>query len=423
MANARMTALKALLEVDESGAFSNIALDRLLGTGNLLPQDRALATALFYGVLDRKITLDYVLANFISRPISKTGKVTLTALRIALYQIMYMDRIPPSAAVNQSVELVKKSPERYNASFTNGVLRNILRHGVHLPNPDTPKNISIVFSCPLPIVDGFITDYGLQNTVALLEHSLLAPPVTVRVNTLKTDCASLCRRFGNENITVFKTDIPNALNIESALNIHELASYGDGLFHIQDAASQISISKLAPASGERVLDVCAAPGGKSFTMAELMQNAGSILALDIHEHRVKLIENGVRRLGLNIITAARSDATALPEEIGLFDAVLCDVPCSGLGVIRRKPEIKYKSAEEFETLPALQHKILSCAARHLKSGGRLLYSTCTLRIAENEDVVRAFLENNRAFTLRYEHTFMPHIDGTDGFYCALITKV
>lgn len=422
MANARLIALKALLEVEESGAFSNITLDRMLDSDKILPQDKALATALFYGVLDRKITLDYILSQYMSRPVSKTVPMTITALRIALYQIMYMDRIPPSAAVNQSVDLIKKSPERYNASFTNGVLRNILRQEINLPEPTSPQNISIIFSCPLPIVEGFIADYGVQNTIAILEHSLAAPPVTVRVNTIKTDTDTLFKRLIKEGLMVQKSDIPNALNIENAVNVRALQSYSEGLFHIQDAASQISISKLSPTAGECVLDVCAAPGGKSFTMAELMQNRGKILALDIHEHRVKLIKKGAARLGLDIITPALADSTALPDEVGIFDAVLCDVPCSGLGVIRRKPEIKYKSSAEFELLPDLQYNILSNAAQHLKSGGRLLYSTCTLRIAENEAVVRAFIDKNPDFALRYEHTFMPHTDGTDGFYCALITK-
>ncbi len=422
MANARLIALRALLEVEQSGAFSNIALDRMLNTEHILPQDKALATALFYGVLDRKITIDYVLSNFMIRSVSKTDPITITALRLAVYQIMYMDRIPPSAAVNESVELVKKSPERYNAAFTNGVLRNILRQGVELPEISTPKTISIVFSCPLPIVEGFITDYGMQNALAILESSLETPPVTVRVNTLKTNTNKLREILSKENVATQAVSIPDALNIEDTVNVRNLESYRSGLFHIQDAASQISISKLSPKAGERVLDVCAAPGGKSFTMAELMQNTGSITALDIHEHRVKLIDQGAKRLGIGIITPAQADATNLPDKSGNFDAILCDVPCSGLGVIRRKPEIKYKPAEEFATLPQLQFDILTNAAKHLKSGGRLLYSTCTLRIAENEAVVHSFTEQNPEFSIKYEHTFMPHIDGTDGFYCALITK-
>lgn len=423
MANARKIALKALLEVEQGGAYSNITIDRLLAQSNALPQDRALATALFYGVLDRRITLDWVLSNYTTSSLSKTGDITLAALRIALFQIMYMDRIPPSAAVNETVNIVKKSPERYNAAFVNAVLRNILRRGTDLPEPNTPEGISIVFSCPPPIVQSFIEDYGILNTVQLLEASLEAPPVTVRVNTLKTTADALAKRLRAEGVESRPAEMPDALHLDGSINLRTLKSYSDGLFHIQDLASQISVSRLAPKAGERVLDVCAAPGGKSFTMAELMGNKGSITALDIHPHRVELIANGAKRLGIDIISANCADATALEDTLGQFDAILCDVPCSGLGVIRRKPEIKYKDIDEFMALPELQLSILESAAKRLNATGRLLYSTCTLRTAENEATVRAFLDRNRGYELSFEHTFMPHTDGTDGFYCALIKKI
>ncbi len=423
MANARKIALKALLEVEQGGAYSNITIDRLLAQSNALPQDRALATALFYGVLDRRITLDWVLSNYTTSSLSKTGDITLAALRIALFQIMYMDRIPPSAAVNETVNIVKKSPERYNAAFVNAVLRNILRRGTDLPEPNTPEGISIVFSCPPPIVQSFIEDYGILNTVQLLEASLEAPPVTVRVNTLKTTADALAKRLRAEGVESRPAEMPDALHLDGSINLRTLKSYSDGLFHIQDLASQISVSRLAPKAGERVLDVCAAPGGKSFTMAELMGNKGSITALDIHPHRVELIANGAKRLGIDIISANCADATALEDTLGKFDAILCDVPCSGLGVIRRKPEIKYKDIDEFMALPELQLSILESAAKRLNATGRLLYSTCTLRTAENEATVRAFLDRNRGYELSFEHTFMPHTDGTDGFYCALIKKI
>lgn len=423
MANARKIALKALLEVEQGGAYSNITIDRLLAQSNALPQDRALATALFYGVLDRRITLDWVLSNYTTSSLSKTGDITLAALRIALFQIMYMDRIPPSAAVNETVNIVKKSPERYNAAFVNAVLRNILRRGTDLPEPNTPEGISIVFSCPPPIVQSFIEDYGILNTVQLLEASLEAPPVTVRVNTLKTTADALAKRLRAEGVESRPAEMPDALHLDGSINLRTLKSYSDGLFHIQDLASQISVSRLAPKAGERVLDVCAAPGGKSFTMAELMGNKGSITALDIHPHRVELIANGAKRLGIDIISANCADATALEDTLGQFDAILCDVPCSGLGVIRRKPEIKYKDIDEFMALPELQLSILESAAKRLNATGRILYSTCTLRTAENEATVRAFLDRNRGYELSFEHTFMPHTDGTDGFYCALIKKI
>ena len=241
--------------------------------------------------------------------------------------------------------------------------------------------------------------------------------VALRFNPLKTDTFPQLP-FVQEQVPWAKYGHYYTPDARPGLHVWHEA----GLYYLQEASAMAPVTLLEPQPGETVLDLCAAPGGKSFTMAELMQNTGSITALDIHEHRVKLIEQGAKRLGIGIITPAQADATNLPDKSGNFDAILCDVPCSGLGVIRRKPEIKYKPAEEFATLPQLQFDILTNAAKHLKSGGRLLYSTCTLRIAENEAVVHSFTEQNPEFSIKYEHTFMPHIDGTDGFYCALITK-
>ncbi len=422
MSNARKIALTALLEVDNNAAYSNLVLDKVLKNAKLLPHDRALTTALFYGVLDRRITIDYIISRFSTTPMRKIDPLTLNALRVAVFQIIYMDKIPVSAAINESVNLVKYSAERRNVSFTNAVLRNISRENITLPDNTTPEGICIYYSCPRSIVDGLIYDYGIENTVKILEYSLKAPAVTIRLNsTIDTD-ESICEKLLGEDIKTIPLDLPHAYNIEGNINLRESKAYGEGLFHIQDMASQRAISVLDPKPDERILDVCAAPGGKSFTMAELMDNKGSIVSLDIHEHRVELIKKGALRLGLHIIDAKCRDSSCLSDDLGEFDAVLCDVPCSGLGVIRRKPEIKYKPIEEFMELPIIQLSILKSAAERVKQGGRLLYSTCTLRHDENENVVRAFLDENKSFELINEHTFLPHIDNTDGFYCALLGK-
>lgn len=418
MANARKIAVRALVDVNKNGSYSNITLNNIFLSEDISAVDKSLATTLFYGVLDRMITLDYALSCFIKTPVKKLSPLTHEVLRTALYQIMYMDRIPDSAAVNESVKIVKSSKEKYNAPFVNGVLRNILRNGIKLPQDDSLNSLEIRYSCPKQIIKGFIDDYGFDTAKNLLSHSLLKPPVTVRVNNVKITDDELVKILSNAE----KTDTKNALIIDGGIDINNCEEYKKGFFHIEDLACQKSIEKLSLKPYERVLDMCAAPGGKSFTAAQMMENKGEILSFDIYEKRAELIKKGALRLGLDIIKTGVLDAKVYKKDLGLFDAVLCDVPCSGFGVIRRKPEIKYKGTKDFSVLEKTQSEILNNASRYLKPDGRILYSTCTLRRAENENIVKAFLDKNTNYELQYEHTYMPHIDGTDGFYCALLKK-
>lgn len=422
MANARKIALNALLELRKSSSYSNITLNNTFKDIDITPSDKALATAIFYGVLDRTITIDYVLSRFIKTPLKKVAPLSLEAMRCAVYQIMFMDKIPDSAAVNEAVKLVKASKERFNASFVNGVLRNILRNNFELPSTNGVYDISVRYSCPEWIVESFINDYGIDNTISLLDFSLQSPPVILRTNTLKTDREELIALLQKENIEAEKCSPHNAVKIMGGIDVAANKYFKQGLFHIQDLASQTAVSKLSVKPNERVLDMCAAPGGKTFTIAENMENTGEIIACDIYEKRVNLIRKGAKRLGLDIIKPQVVDASIFNDKIGLFDAILCDVPCSGLGVIRRKPEIKYKNLDEYEDITKLQFAILCNADKYLKTAGRILYSTCTLRACENEALVKSFINNNSNYKLIYEHTFMPHIDGTDGFYCALLEK-
>ncbi len=422
MANARKITQKALCEVQINGAYSNITLNKFLSESDLSSEDKSLASAIFYGVLDRCITLDYVLSKYVKTPIKKVDATALTALRVALYQIMFMDKIPESAAVNESVKLVKSSKSKHLSGFVNGVLRNILRDGISLPQGQCANSMSVNYSCPLWIVESFINDYGADNAEQLLKHSLTAPQITVRVNTLKTDTKSLKQKLLEENIIAAETGVDNSLNISGGFDISKSKAFKNGLFHIQDLSSQAAISILSPSENESVLDLCAAPGGKTFTMAQYMKNTGEITACDIYSHRLKLISDGAKRLGINTIHTQINDATVYNEGLGKFDAVLCDVLCSGLGVIRRKPEIKYKDISEYTDITKIQYQILENADKYLKENGRILYSTCTVRKCENEAIVHTFLDKHSGYELKYEHTFMPHIDGTDGFYCALLQK-
>lgn len=422
MANARKIALKALCDVRVGGAYSNITLNKCFSGNDLSAADKSLATALFYGVIDRTITLDYVLSQYIKSSLKKLNSQVLENLRIALYQIMFMDKVPDSAAVNEAVKLVKNSKQKHLSGFVNGVLRNILREGYTLPDGKDIHSLSVKYSCPEWIIESFTGDYGIDDTISLLEHSLLTPPVTLRVNTLKTDVASLADKLSLEGIATKATLLDNALEIIGGIDVTKSSCYRDGLFHVQDLASQTVINILSPAGDERVLDICAAPGGKTFTMAQYMQNSGEIIACDLHEKRVKLISRGAQRLGITNINPIQNDATVKNDKLGKFDVILCDVLCSGLGVIRRKPEIKYKDISEYADITFIQSKILKNATSYLNEKGRILYSTCTLRRCENEDIIQRFLDKHPEYELKYQRTFMPHIDGSDGFYCALLQK-
>ena len=419
MANPRKVAVLALNKINNDGAYSNITVNAFFKQGDLTPQDKALATALIYGVSDRKITLDYVLKKFIKTPLKKLSPFVLDNLRVALFQIMYMDKIPQSAAVNEAVRLVKNSKESKHSGFVNGVLRNILREENLLPQDNSVNSLSIKFSCPVAIIESFIKDYGLDNTLSLLNESLKPAPLTVRVNTLKIDIDTFISELGTD---CEKAEPQSAVIIKKGIDVQNSPLYKKGYFHVQDTASQTAVTVLSPKPNDRVLDMCAAPGGKSFTMAEIMENKGEIVSCDIYPHKCELIKKSAERLSLSIISPRVFDATVFNDNLGLFDCVLCDVPCSGLGIIRRKPDIKYKDFSEFQNLPSVQLKILSNAKNYLKPNGRLLYSTCTLRKAENEAVIDKFLSQNKDFKLEYSHTFMPHIDGTDGFFCALLIK-
>ena len=422
MSNPRKVAVKALVKIEKDNAYSNITLNSIFKSAELKPVDKAFASALVYGVLDRRITLDFVLSRFMKTPIKKTAPFTLNVLRVALYQIMFMDKIPSSAAVNEAVKTVKASKESRNAAFVNAVLRAALREEITLPTGDGVKDLSIRYSCPEWIVESFLKDYGSENTVALLEESLKTPPVILRVNTTKTTVHALKENLLQNGFETKDTDSENYLILEKGGDITSLEAFKNGEFYIQDTASQTAAETLAPKPNERVLDICAAPGGKSFTMACLMQNKGEIVACDLYEQRVGLIKDGACRLSLDIIKPTVSDATVFNEELGKFDCILCDVPCSGLGVLRRKPDIKYKPVDDFSKLEEIQYNIFKNALRYLKKGGRILYSTCTLRRGENENLAKRVLEEYNDIVKVNEHTFMPHIDNTDGFYLALFVK-
>lgn len=439
MASARKAAVSALLKVNRYGGYSNLVLDATLKENRLTPADAALASALFYGVLERKITLDYFIAKYAKGGLSRISPYVRECLRIGLYQMKYMDKIPVSAAVNESVGLVKNSRENRAAGFVNAVLRAAGRdeNPDALPSGGTPADFSVRYSCALPVVESLFSDYGAEVTAQFLEDSLQVPPVYIRVNPLKTDRDSLREKLREAGISAEDCPFPDALRLTQPGGIEGNPLYRSGLFHVQDYASQICCRAVDPRPGERVLDLCAAPGGKTFTMAEMMEDSGQVVASDLYPARAELISSGAGRLGLSIVLTRTGDASVFQPGLGEFDRVLCDVPCSGWGIIRRKPDIKYKPEEEWKNLPEIQNRILEQAAGYVKQGGRLVYSTCTLRRKENELVCGEFLASHPDFQPEEVvipgfdpaaggapwMTLMPHTHGSDGFFIAVFRKL
>jgi 16S rRNA (cytosine967-C5)-methyltransferase len=421
MKNSRHIAAEAILKVTFEGGYSNLVLNNLLSESDLPPSDKALATAIFYGTLDRMVTIDFYLKKLIKTPLKKLAPYTLAVLRCAVYQLKYMDKIPDSAAVNEAVKLIKNSSEAFNASFVNGVLRNIIRTEIPLPTGNSIYDISVAFSCPDWIVSILIRDYGIEFAKNFLKNALSAPPIFLRVNTVKTDKESLKGEMKREGVQTFDSALDTALAICVNGSVEELSAYKEGKCFVQDLSCQFAVDMLDIKPDSRVLDLCAAPGGKSFSAA-LYAKSGCVISCDLYEHRAGLILKGAQRLGLDNVMVKASDATRLDDELGVFDRIICDVPCSGLGVIRRKPDIKYKPRDNFEELIKTQRAILSNADNYLSTGGKLLYSTCTLNKAENRENVDWFLENHPNYSLISEETFFPEKNDTDGFYAAVLAK-
>ena len=394
MLNTRQIAYEALIKTEKDGAYSNIALDFLLSKTNTDARDRAFVSNLFYGVIERKLTLDYQIELCLSNPLKKNKSELLTILRLGAYQILFMDKVPSSAAVNESVNLTKKNGLSYASGLVNAVLRKIDKNGIKLPeNENSGEYLSVKYSCPQWLINKWIKEYGKDDAEGILRSSLGSSENYIRVNSTKTTEKDLIAELLKENVSASETDVKNCIKITlGGKGVESLESFKKGLFHVQDAACQLCAKALSAKEGDRVFDLCAAPGGKTYTIAEEMNNIGEVISFDIHEHRVKLIGDGARRLGLSCVKATKGDATVYRESLGTADAVLCDVPCSGFGIIGRKPEIKYKDPNEIKQLPSLQLEILQNGAKYVKAGGRLVYSTCTLSHSENEKVCKRFLE-------------------------------
>ena len=433
MKNPRYLAVELLNKTFRNGSYSNIQLSHGLDRSDMPVRDKKLCSVIYYGVIERKITLDHIIGGLCSRPLKKLDDTVLNILRCGIYQLLYMDNIPDNAAVSESVSLAKQFGKTSASGMVNAVMRNFIRRGRLYPVPcDILHSSSIMYSAPEWLVESLFADYGAELMTDLLSDALEKPPVTIRMNPLKCTEAQLREALGD--ITAEKcAEIPGCFILSGGDPVSSEA-FKKGFFHVQDKASQLCCMALNPGEKDRVLDICAAPGGKTFTMAELMNGSGEIYAFDLHEKRVKLIKSGAERLGLSNIRAMTGDASVYNEELPKFSRILCDVPCSGVGAIRRKPEIKYKNPDDFAGLPEIQYNIAENALNYLERGGELVYSTCTLRKDENDRVIDRLLENHPELEPvnileelgepfgSYKANIFPKHFGSDGFFISKVRK-
>lgn len=417
----RFLAYKVLSKIERDKAYSNIAVDAVLNQNEV--SSAPFVCALVYGVIERKITLDYYLSQLLTQPIKKLNPQVLTILRMGVYQIKFMDKVPVSAAVNESVKLSKKVKCGFASGLINSVLRKIVSTEIRLPETDNKiYDSSITYSCPENLVNHFVNDYGYIKAESILKASVGAVPVFLRVNTLKTSSNELIDILAKEGITAKSFGNGTTLEVVDGGAVFKTDAYKKGYFHAQDLASQDCITNLAPKKNDVVFDMCAAPGGKSFTMAQMMENQGQIYSFDLYDHKIKLINDGAKRLGINIINAQIGDASVYNPNLPKADKILCDVPCAGLGVIRRKPEIKYKDFGFIDKLCELQYNILENSALYLKEKGVIMYSTCSLSNKENAEICRRFLEEHKDFKNGGMVTSFPHEKGSDGFFYAILIR-
>lgn len=394
---ARQTALGALIACRKQGAWSDGVLKEYTLRDRLDRREAALASRLCYGVLQNRQLLDHYLASLVKGKLKDLQPVVLDILRLGLYQILFMDKIPASAAVNEAVEQGKKYANARAGGLINGVLRNAIRQKNSLT---PPADLATRYSHPQALVDLLAGEMSPEELERVLAAHNQAPETVAQVNPLRGTLEELhravCEAGGTSRDHPW---LPNCCYISGVGSLEKLEAFREGKFYIQDAASRLAVRCAGLRPGMQILDCCAAPGGKSFAAAMEMNAEGSITSCDIHAHKLDLIEKGARRLGIGNIRVRQQDAAQfVPEWKNVMDAVLVDAPCSGLGIIRKKPDIRYKDLLQTEGLPEIQLKILDNQARYVKRGGILLYSTCTILRRENQDVVRAFLEKHSEFS-------------------------
>lgn len=442
---ARKEAFITFNSIMTKGAYSGIEIRKNLNKSNLDKNDRALVTEIVNGTLRNLIKIDWIISRFVKLNPKKIAPSIRDIIRCGTYQIIFLDKIPDFAVCNESVELAKLYGNRGAAKFVNGVLRNIARNKDNITLPDKANLIeyySIEYSHPTWMVDLWINDYGVDFTEKLLKANNEAPPLTIRINKLKTDKDEMLNLLNDMNITAYSGLFNyEAINIKGSSSLDNMDLFKKGFFQVQDESSMLVGKIMNPKAGDLIIDVCSAPGGKATHMAEIMGNQGKIIARDIHKHKLNLIEQNCKRLGINIIETQLFDAVEVDNTLlRKADGVLVDAPCSGLGLVRRKPDLRWKREEhDIAKLSELQLSILKNASLYIKAGGVLVYSTCTLHMKENIQVVREFLSYDNSFKLDNIERLLPenidaphkkdgylelypNVHGTDGFFIARMIK-
>ena len=438
---ARKMAYNVLFDIEKNKNYSNMAINKHFKDCNLDKRDRGFATEIIYGVVENKIYLDYIIDKLSKIKTNKLNLKVKILLRMGIYQILFLDSVSDYAAVNETVNLAKKIDNR-SFGFINAVLRNVIRQKETIGEvniKDPVDYLSTKYSYERWIVRNWISNFGKNFTEDLLEANNEKPNLYIRVNTLKISRDELIELLEKQDVKCEKVSfIDEAIKVNNLKNIENNELYKKGFFTVQDISSMLVGKVLNPKENSQVIDICSAPGGKTTHIATLMNNTGKVVSRDIYDHKINLIKNSVSRLGLKNVTVELFDALNLDKEsVDKFDYVLADVPCSGLGIIKRKPEIKYKEKDEFKDLPKLQKAILQNASKYVKVGGTLVYSTCTVQDNENIEVVESFLQSNKRFEFEKIENInvdlenedkgyikiYPNVHGMDGFFIAKLKRV
>lgn len=435
MVNTRELILEILLEVIEKGSYSHLIIRNVLDKYQYLEkQERAFITRVAEGTIQTMIELDYIINQYSKVKVNKMKPVIRNILRMSVYQIKYMDSVPDSATCNEAVKLARKKGFSSLSGFVNGVLRNISRNpAVGLPNKESNpvQYYSVMYSMPEWIVELWNLDYGVAVMEQILGDFMKEAPITIRTNLAKITPEKLAEKLESEGVTVKKIELKDIPSLDYAFMIsgfdylNALPSFNEGLFYVQDVSSMMVAELAAPKQGDYIIDVCAAPGGKSIHLAEKLQGTGVVEARDLTEYKVSLIEENIARHQCANMKAVQMDATILDEaSVGMADIVIADLPCSGLGVMRKKTDIKYKmTPEKMTSLVELQRNMLHTVCNYVKEGGVLLYSTCTIHRRENEGNVSWFIKEHPEFELQSQQQIFPQEEFGDGFFIAKLQKI
>lgn len=433
--NARMVAAKALIRQEANG-YANLVWNAALQQNPLPAREAAFAAAVFYGTTERLLTLDFILQQFIKKPLSALDKEVRAILRSGLYQAKYMDAVPVRAAVAEAVELTRAFRKASACGMVNAVLRKAADFSEQSACFATPvQRLSVLYSVS-PSIAAYVASQYPQQAEEILQALFQKPATAVRVNTLRTTAQQLAQRLQKNGVQAQAGALPHSLRLVCDGSPAALPEFAEGLFQVQSEPSQTAAGALCAGKGQKILDLCAAPGGKSAVLAQDMENEGTLICCDAAQNRLSLIQSNLQRMGITCAKIMQWNAAEYNPDFADADAVLCDVPCSGLGTIAKKPDIRYKDLQQVSSLPALQYQILSTAARYVKAGGKIVYSTCTFYEPENGAVVRRFLAENPNFKLKpiscnlpnaqmdeQMVTFLPNNQSADGFFVALLERV